>query len=504
MSFPQRRARLEWQRTADPVGTRFYLPSTGAAAVSPAYRPGWEDTTSMPPSRRVMPTAPSATAMTTLSFADADATDRDCLIGQWVSTPLDGGQVITNQDLRLVIRANETTANQDLFLTWAVYVVSNDGSTVRGVLVDVVRDNTELATTTLTNRYANLSVGQVEALDSDRIVVEIGVGGLPATDHDSGIRVGDAATSDLPYDDADTNDFNPYVQFAQTLFLRSETAAQISRTAADAPVYADSVVRSIGLSRTAADAPTHADSVIRVGTFSRTATDAPAYSETAIRVGNFNRTASDATSYADSAARAQVLFRTAADAPSYSDAAARVLVVTRTAADAPQYSESVQATVTILRLASDAPHYADSAARSAGAFARTAADAPAHADSAVRAVTLARTAADAPNYADAVNRVVAAPRTAADAPHYADAAVRALFLPRNAGDAAAYADAAVRTAAMNRAAADAYAYADSVVAGTPPVEPADTGSIIDGGVPSRVIGGGVPSRVVRRGRSREF
>lgn len=221
-----------WRRTPliPGVGTRLYLPSTGTAAVSPTFRTGWEDTSSASPARRAMATTKIASAMTTVAFTDLDATDIDILMYQGVSLPLSGDQTISAQNIRVVIRGIEDADTNNTFVGCIVYVVSNNGATTRGYLIGadatVVRDDVELDAVTLTTRTFSGTSGSVSALNGDRIVIELGVGGDPTLlTHDSRLRVGDAAASDLPYDDVTTDDLNPFIQFTQALVFGSEVSA---------------------------------------------------------------------------------------------------------------------------------------------------------------------------------------------------------------------------------------------------------------------------------------
>ena len=226
-------ARLDRARPRRPLivpavlgGTRLYLPSTGTAPVSPLFDVNWEDTGSASPARRPLPSAPSGSAMTTLNFMDVDMTDRDILMAQHVSPPLAGDQTITAQAIKLAIRAAEVLTSQDMFVAWMVKVVNGTGLIDRGTLVTIRRDDVELATT-LTNRLIEATSSQVDGLNGDRIVLEYGVGGDPLVSHDSSLRVGDAAGSDLPYDDTTTTDLNPFIQFAQNLIFGAEAGIKL-------------------------------------------------------------------------------------------------------------------------------------------------------------------------------------------------------------------------------------------------------------------------------------
>ena len=59
------------------MATRFYLPSTGAAAISPNPDAAWEDVSIL--ARLAAVTTKIASAMTTVSFLDNDASNKDIL-----------------------------------------------------------------------------------------------------------------------------------------------------------------------------------------------------------------------------------------------------------------------------------------------------------------------------------------------------------------------------------------------------------------------------------------
>ena len=232
--------------------TRFYLPSTGAAAVSPAYSSGWEDTSIA--SRLKCVVAKISSAMATVSFLDNDATDKDILFRQWVSDPI-AAQTIAAQTVKIQVRGQEAGEARNMFLAWAIKVMSNDGTVERGVLVALQRDATELdSTPTLTNRGDSATSTQVVALVGDRIVIEIGGGGDPglASDHDSDLSVGDDNVSDLPENDTTTTANNPWVEFANALswhYTSSVAGAQPAATGTivrASGVFARSVVGAAG------------------------------------------------------------------------------------------------------------------------------------------------------------------------------------------------------------------------------------------------------------------
>ena len=200
--------------------TLFYLPSTGAAAVSPAFDAAYEDTSIAARLKTV--TTKISSAMTTVSFSDISTANNDILFRQWVSDPLEA-QTIDAQTLSIQIRASETSTTNNMFLSWGVRLVSNDGDTVRATLVAVQRDGTE-ADTTLTNRGDTAAISSQSVTTGDRLVFEVGLGGTPIAMHDSSLRIGDADATDLPLDDTTTADNNPWILFQQTLAFQSVVA----------------------------------------------------------------------------------------------------------------------------------------------------------------------------------------------------------------------------------------------------------------------------------------
>ena len=203
-----------WRYNPLLVSTRFYLPSSGAASVSPAFAAAWEDTSSAV--RRAMVTDKIASAMAdelsgTLSLGDN-------LIIQYVSDPLDGAQTIWG-NMKLQIRAREGNALLDSLSKLGVFVYSNDGTTLRGTLLAVADYSTgaEWNSTYRNKVFADGDVPTpVSALDGDRIVIEIGAN-MASVISTSDISLGDDSATDLPEDETTTDANNPWFQIGQIL-----------------------------------------------------------------------------------------------------------------------------------------------------------------------------------------------------------------------------------------------------------------------------------------------
>lgn len=214
------------------MATRLYLRAT-ATAVPFSVTPDtdWEDTTFV--ARAMTSTAKIADTLATVSVDDADSTNRDVLVFQYITALLAPGQTITgSQAIKAQCRALEASPSNNMVLSLGIRVIAIDGSTVRKTVLAVTRDAVEFSATALTNRQftATSAATDYTTVAGDRLVIEIGAGGDPslAAHHDFSLRLGDSAASDLPEDDTDTTDLNPWVELADTLTF-GDVLAQGSR-----------------------------------------------------------------------------------------------------------------------------------------------------------------------------------------------------------------------------------------------------------------------------------
>lgn len=214
------------------MASRFYLPaSTAATPISPTPDAGWEDITFLGRARTHI--VANGDAMADVAIDDGSNADRDVLFRQYVSYPLKTGITVTGgQAIRFQVRAQEANAGNNLFTALGVRIIGSDGSTVRKVMLAVTRDATELVVTptAATNRAltATSAATNYTVQAGDRLVIEIGVAGDPSggNHHDSFLRLGDAAASDLGSNDTDTTDNRPWVEFADTwTFVYAATGA---------------------------------------------------------------------------------------------------------------------------------------------------------------------------------------------------------------------------------------------------------------------------------------
>lgn len=218
------------------MATRFYLKSTGAAAVSPAYDAGWANTTLA--ARLAMQTTTIASADTPVfCSSQAAPSNEDWLVRQYVSGQY-GAQTITGTIHGQVrIFADDTSA----YTVIMAYVVSADGTVVRGTLLaETVSANAAPATGTPTNRYtpASVAVTSVDMQSGDRVVVEVGFR-LNGTTIQAGLQIGDPSGTDLPVNETTTAVNNPWIELSMT--LAPPASAALTGTCAT-PVYRSDIV----------------------------------------------------------------------------------------------------------------------------------------------------------------------------------------------------------------------------------------------------------------------
>jgi hypothetical protein len=215
--------------------TRFYLPSSGAAAVSPAFDSAWDVTTSADRIRCVTTKSSTALSAPTRSGAGIDPSNR--LARQYVSDPIPAKTV--NGTVKGQIKCLEAGSTNDFMPQIVIYVVSNDGSTVRGTLLaaDNAALSNEFPITTRANRKfprgwtgSGTSLSAVAAQENDRIVIELGwrQESTNAAGGQTPLEFGDNAANDLAEDETDTGADNPWIEFSADLFAAAAPAAVVS------------------------------------------------------------------------------------------------------------------------------------------------------------------------------------------------------------------------------------------------------------------------------------
>lgn len=213
------------------MATRFYLPSTGVAAVSPAFGSGWESTANA--DRIAMVTTRINSAMTTKDGAGDAGADQEQLLRQYVSAPL-AAQTLSGS-VKGVARFISTTAGNGRPAI-RIAKCANDGTSVVEILaITFSSNNIDLppaTATSLTNRRFEegaddfvLNFADVTITAGDRLIVEPGY-----RDHTTNtgrfvsISFGDNSGTDLPEDETTTAANNPWVEFSADISFQGAGA----------------------------------------------------------------------------------------------------------------------------------------------------------------------------------------------------------------------------------------------------------------------------------------
>ena len=195
------------------MATRFYLPSSGAAAVNPATSAQWDNTITGWARRRCV-LAKTNSGGLDLTWSGATALGADILFAQYVSDPLSGPGTISGS-VAISIRSLESNPLANAILDLGVKVVSNDGLTVRGTLV-AASGGAEFPTSAA-SRYVPKSIASCNFEDGDRVVIEIGAKKASTDDYTLTLQVRDDAAGDLDAADGDTDLESPWVEFFANL-----------------------------------------------------------------------------------------------------------------------------------------------------------------------------------------------------------------------------------------------------------------------------------------------
>jgi len=203
-------------------GTRFYLAQSTVAAVTPVRSGTWTNVSAL--LNRAMSITKLGQGIVTNSVswtAGEIALDR-C----YVSAPLAAQTVSGTVTVMAISRESAETNNA--FIQFEAYVVSNDGSTVRGSLLTIGNygSGTELiAASSRTKIWANnTALSSVVCSAGDRLVACFGYTDSSGVAPIANTGFGDAATLDIPNiveeEVFTVTTRNPWVDFSQVLIFQ--------------------------------------------------------------------------------------------------------------------------------------------------------------------------------------------------------------------------------------------------------------------------------------------
>lgn len=215
------------------MASRFYLPATGTAPVSPTPSTDWEVTTGYGTLPAELVKSNTALTNGTARAKTATATVQDRLDRIYVSDALAAQTISNTGTISAVIRAIGSASTNNSWLNIIVQVVSGDGTTVRGVLYSGSSDtssgssgtngleNQEIGTT-LTTRIKNALAltNSISVQAGDRLVIEIGFRQTTSNTNTITFNYGDpSATADLALTAGSATAGVPWVEFSQDIAL---------------------------------------------------------------------------------------------------------------------------------------------------------------------------------------------------------------------------------------------------------------------------------------------
>jgi hypothetical protein len=219
------------------VATRFRLPSTGTAAISPATQSYTHSGTTRRPLRVAGVNSDSSALSTDAVTPDGadDLTAGDTHHVQFISDPLKAQTFTSGDAFKFAIQGLEAHAGNNLQIQVWMGIVNAAGSAV-GTIRSKVLEGTELATA-LTNRFFSGTLsGTVACSDNDRLVIEFSVSGTPTAaggvqGHNASLRWGSAGGSgDLAENDTETGTgFNPWIEFTTDVAFMPQPPAPLTQ-----------------------------------------------------------------------------------------------------------------------------------------------------------------------------------------------------------------------------------------------------------------------------------
>lgn len=223
--------------------TRFYFPADTAADVSPAYDAGWNYAAEA--LRRALANVKGSSAITTGTQVGPWTSGNKALDRQYVSNKLAAQRISGTCKMQLMVREYADTDNVAAIYL-CVKVVSEDGSTVRGTLLSLnyyagISEFINNATHRNKKGADGDAMSDVDALDGDRIVVEIGYSDAAGAAPEASAKWGENA-SDLPEDEIQTTDGAGWIEFSGDLsFYHESKSVDDSGTGDDAIALANKI-----------------------------------------------------------------------------------------------------------------------------------------------------------------------------------------------------------------------------------------------------------------------
>lgn len=212
------------------MATRLYFPAECTATVTPAVNGSYNYTSELV--TRHLATCKTGTALTDGVRVGPWTINQTAIGEAWVSPPLSGAGTLSGT-WKAQLRSREYNASDDAYTAPEIYVVSGDGSTVRGTAwaIGAAGPVTELNTSNRNKSWADGdSLSSVSYSDGDRIVFKPGfsnpnTGSTPEASNNYGDNFTD---TDLPENETQTTAGLPWIEFSATLTFAAPTLTRLA------------------------------------------------------------------------------------------------------------------------------------------------------------------------------------------------------------------------------------------------------------------------------------
>ena len=215
------------------MATRFYLPNSGAADVSPTANASFAITTGFDRVKlqHKNDSHASTTTLTDKTLSTVITTSQSYLNRMFVSEPMLPYRFTTQSIFSIVNRGLTSVTTVNGHLAYSLRIMSNDGLTSRGTLASNFAAATVYVASAATRIFGNgtttVACTAVTMQSGDRLVFEIGVFcNAPTTAGTATQRFGNSATSDFALTNALITDLNTWFELSDNLFTPSNNNYQ--------------------------------------------------------------------------------------------------------------------------------------------------------------------------------------------------------------------------------------------------------------------------------------
>jgi hypothetical protein len=208
------------------MATRFRLENDAGGSIVPTVGETYTHERAVNPCR--LTTSALPTTLSSIAYSPDFEVDHlsagDARHSRFISEPMDAGiGFVTSDTVKYVVQCQEGHNGNNLFVQLVVYVISQDGNTLRATIRSKAVDSLEMVTST-TSRFSSHNLdANYTTVSGDRLVVEFSATGTPTNSgsfqgHNFAMTFGSSGAGDLLENDSQTGaTLNPWIEFSRTV-----------------------------------------------------------------------------------------------------------------------------------------------------------------------------------------------------------------------------------------------------------------------------------------------